>query len=172
MAYIFPKIVRFLQNHRNLIETGQFDSLLESARSSFQNLDEYFDLINLLEEAGIDILQSTDEVPYKFFYGRDIERIVLPNCIKKIGTSAFEYCGKLQEVSFPGGRESIKPRAFLECYQLYRVVFRGTKKQWEGVEVAQAGNHHLFRCGIDCIDGLVEYVPDPVTGWRWIVKES
>lgn len=172
MAYIFPKIVRFLQNHRNLIETGQFDSLLESARSSFQNLDEYFDLINLLEEAGIDILQSTDEVPYKFFYGRDIERIVLPNCIKKIGTSAFEYCGKLQEVSFPGGLESIKPRAFLECYQLYRVVFRGTKKQWEGVEVAQAGNHHLFRCGIDCIDGLVEYVPDPVTGWRWIVKES
>lgn len=172
MAYISPKILHFLQNHRNLIETDQFDSLLENARSSFQNLDEYFDLINLLEEAGIDILQSTNEVPYKFFYGRDIERIVLPNCIKKIGTSAFEYCGKLQEVSFPGGLESIKPRAFLECNHLYRVVFRGTKKQWEGVEVAQAGNHHLFRCGIDCIDGLVEYVPDPVTGWRWIIKEN
>ena len=172
MNHISSKILHFLQNHRNLLETGQFDSLLENARSSFQDLDEYFDLINLLEEAGIDILQSIEEIPYKFFSGRDVEKVVLPNQIKKIGTGAFEHCDKLQEVSFPGGLESIRPRAFLECNHLYRVIFRGTKKQWESVEVVQAGNHNLFRCGIDCVDGLVEYVPDPVMRGQWAIKEN
>ena len=55
------------------------------------------------------------------FAGSDISSVEIPDSVRKIGESAFEFCKNLKEVTIPKGVEEIKAFAFYGCEQLEKV---------------------------------------------------
>jgi hypothetical protein len=52
------------------------------------------------------------------FWGDDLESIIIPNSITKIGIGAFRNCPKLTSVTIPNSVTIIDSRAFLNCSNL------------------------------------------------------
>ena len=47
-----------------------------------------------------------------------IERIVIPDCVKRIGKNAFDHCENLKELTLPAALESIGENAFSACRKI------------------------------------------------------
>ncbi len=62
-----------------------------------------------------------ENIPDHCFSNSDIEKIIIPDSVKTIGTGAFEYCEKLSEVSLPNGLIEIGERAFYYCLSLKNI---------------------------------------------------
>lgn len=59
----------------------------------------------------------------------NLERIVIPNSVKKIGESAFQNCFGLKSITLPDGIEEVGKAAFLGCEELEDIrIPRGVKK--------------------------------------------
>lgn len=68
------------------------------------------------------IMEPVEKIADRAFQGRkDIDIVVLPNSIKKIGFRAF-YDSSIKEIVFPEGLKSIHTEAFENC-QLTRLQF-------------------------------------------------
>ena len=52
----------------------------------------------------------------------DLEKVILPNCVKSIGKNAFCKCRKLREVFIPGSIEEIEEEAFKDTSLLNEVI--------------------------------------------------
>ena len=62
------------------------------------------------------------EVPESFLSGASqIKKVILPNTIKIIGSSAFYQCRKLQSINIPESLLTIDESAFYECESLHDV---------------------------------------------------
>lgn len=57
-----------------------------------------------------------------FYYNEEIVSVILPDGIKRIGISAFEHCGNLQQVIIPDTVEYIEGSAFYYCSSLETVI--------------------------------------------------
>lgn len=62
--------------------------------------------------------QVTEIAPNAFAYKGNIQRIVLPSSLRKIGFNAIYECGGLTEIVFAEGLEEIASEAFYRCPQL------------------------------------------------------
>lgn len=62
--------------------------------------------------------QVTEIAPNAFAYKGDIQRIVFPASLRKIGFNAIYECGGLTEIVFAEGLEEIASEAFYRCPQL------------------------------------------------------
>ncbi len=60
------------------------------------------------------------------FYGQEIEKVVFPVSLKKIGVSSFEDCDNLIEIVLPDGLEIIDSKAFSECDNLESIKIPNT----------------------------------------------
>ena len=60
---------------------------------------------------------------YAFGDFYDVEKIELPDSVKKVKYGAFYYCGNLREVTFPASE--IAPYTFSGCYSLEKIKFTG-----------------------------------------------
>ncbi|MBE6684586.1 MAG: hypothetical protein E7592_02900 [Ruminococcaceae bacterium] len=56
------------------------------------------------------------------FYGCDIESVIIPDSVSRIGDSAFDNCSALTSVTLGNGVTSIGKGAFLACTQLKSIV--------------------------------------------------
>ena len=62
---------------------------------------------------------DVEEIPDYFLYSQQkVEKIILPEGTKKIGTNAFFNCKKINEISLPSTLESIGSSAFEGCLAL------------------------------------------------------
>ena len=59
---------------------------------------------------------------YAFSYCTEIQRIVIPDSVTRIGGGAFKGCGELTYVKIPCGVTSIDRSAFYGCYELTSVT--------------------------------------------------
>ena len=77
------------------------------------------------------IIEEGTEVicDYAFAMWEDLEEIVIPNSVKRIGKGAFLECNSLKSVIIPEGVEIIENYTFAECHWLEKVVLPSTLKE-------------------------------------------
>jgi hypothetical protein len=89
------------------------------------NSDDIYSLKNRLTSLLEIDLSDLDwpEIPADQFNDKTLlERVILPNNVKKIGNNAFYNCRKLQSVEFPSTLESIGTYAFYRTYNFRDIV--------------------------------------------------
>lgn len=72
-----------------------------------------------------------------FYYCRNLVSITLPEGLKYLGVSAFEYCDKLQNVNVPSNIKNISNETFVYCGDLDEITIP------EGIETIGVA---AFRC--------------------------
>ncbi len=85
---------------------------------------------------------------YSFDSFYDVEEIVLPDSVKKIGAGAFAYCSELKKVNFTA--TEVKPYTFYFCRSLETVKFSG--------KITKIGNCAFSNTGLKDFE-----MPDSVT---------
>lgn len=60
---------------------------------------------------------------------QQIEKVILPKTLKKIGDETFWYLTKLSKINIPEGVESIGRRAFYKCSSLKSITIPSTVKE-------------------------------------------
>lgn len=65
------------------------------------------------------------EIADRVFYGKDIDTVVIPEGVKKIGEAAFQNCKSLYYVELSDDLESIGSHAFQGCSSLPGIVITG-----------------------------------------------
>lgn len=146
----------FIKQNAGIIRAAQFNKLFDEA-SDYLGVKAYYDLISIFVNAKIDVLQYMNYIPENFFTDSDIKNYIVGENIRIIREGAFNLCTKLQTISLPKSLKEIRSYSFYMCTNLFLVKYRGTKEEWKKVKVETIGNNLLFICGIDCIDGLIEY---------------
>ena len=63
------------------------------------------------------------EIGDEAFWTREIERVVIPDGVTRIGTGSFGYCINLRWVSLPNSVMEIGARSFTYCTSLEKIVF-------------------------------------------------
>jgi len=68
-----------------------------------------------------------------FSYCDSLTDIIIPDHITRIGTQAFANCDSLTSIYIPNSVTSISHWAFYNCPSLNKMVFCGTKEEWNNV---------------------------------------
>ena len=58
---------------------------------------------DLRKQRDVVIPEGTEKIGKKWFWGADVESVMIPASVKEIGTDAFRYCKQLKCVSFAEG---------------------------------------------------------------------
>ena len=77
------------------------------------------------------------------FARSDITSIELPDKITSILDLTFLECKSLQNITIPAGVTSISRNAFSGCEALTDIYFKGSKEQWEAININSYGNDVL-----------------------------
>ena len=65
-----------------------------------------------------------------FFDCENLEKIILPSSLSKIGSNAFTYCEKLKEIDLSNTKiEVIRNETFVHCINLSKIFFPDTLKR-------------------------------------------
>ena len=81
--------------------------------------------------------------------------ITIPDTVTSIGQSAFSGCSSLTSIEIPDTVTSIGYGAFFECSSLTTVNYKGTKEQWNNINI-DLNNSELTNATIICSDGTIE----------------
>ena len=162
---ISPDLLQFLQAHTQLIEFSKFDSLSTRAENQL-SMGEYLEFVQLLKDSDIDPIPYMTYIPDNYYQGESMTKITIPPNIKEIRMGAFEDCFWLKEVHLPGTVGGIHMDVFKANNGLEIVTFDGSRDQWKMVLVSKIYNDPLFKCGVTCNDGKVEYVKEPGKDWE------
>ena len=69
----------------------------------------------------INIPEGVTHISDDAFYDSDIEKVILPDSVQKIGRGAFGHCQKLKEVVFGNGLTEMSNRAFMYDQELENI---------------------------------------------------
>ncbi len=73
------------------------------------------------------------------YKGPDVESVTVPDGVVEIAMRAFYYNGSnIRKITFPASLKKINPWMLSHSY-LQEVTFKGTKAQWDAVEIVRAG---------------------------------
>lgn len=110
--------IKFIKDHKNLIDSNDFDTLYEEASQQLNEDSSW--LTNILLESDVDFLHYMSYIPTRCFLGLPITGITIPACIEYINFRAFQDCANLKSLNFDEGSKckKIESRAFLGCQQL------------------------------------------------------
>lgn len=84
--------------------------------------------------------------------GKSLERLVLPDSVKKIGNFAFYQCSALTEISLGNGVREVGGDAFMNCHRLHDMTVRGGSKVAAGIRQILAQISHDMEVTFMCDD--------------------
>ena len=116
--------------------------------------------------------------PLAFYYCYSVVEVKMPNTITKIGYSAFEGCNNLESIKLSNSLTTIEYDAFLSCnsltsiaipksvtsigrgifnycYELKRINFTGTVKQWQAIDKPDGWDVRTGDYTVYCIIGKI-----------------
>ena len=85
----------------------------------------------------------------------DAKTITLPEGFKEIRVG-FSDCVNLKTIYLPSTITKIGEHALTNCMRLDKIVFNGTKAQWNAIELDDHWNYCAPALGIECTDGYIE----------------
>lgn len=97
-----------------------------------------------------------------------VDYVTVKDGTKVIGKNAVSGMKALETVKFPKTLEQVKDHAFEDCDKLKDVVYEGTKKQYEKIEIGHEGNEPLKKAKVEALSIGAEEIQlktkDPVVG--------
>ena len=97
-----------------------------------------------------------------------VDYVTVADGTKVIGKNAVSGMKALETVRFPKTLEQVKDHAFEDCDKLKDVVYEGTKKQYEKIEIGHEGNEPLKKAEVEALSIGSEEIQlkttDPVVG--------
>lgn len=145
-----------IEENIGLIDHNKFMEFYEVILEQSPDFFPIGEVTKLLYSAGIDPLESINEIPAGFFAGQtDIVSFEIPRHIKKIGMCAFQDTS-IEEINIPEGVKEIEEGAFNwnpqlkkitlpvslkvlgndvfeGCENLHEIYYAGTFKDWHNI---------------------------------------
>ena len=72
---------------------------------------------------------------YSFATNQSVKHIIVPPGIKTISLYAFAACKNLETIKLPNTIVEIFPNAFYRCDSLKTIIFDGSKKEWDKINI-------------------------------------
>ena len=72
---------------------------------------------------------------YAFSVNKSVMHIIVPQGIKFIQPYAFAACANLETIKLPNTIVEIFPNAFYRCDSLKTIIFDGSKKEWDKINI-------------------------------------
>ena len=115
------------------------DELLDVLKNTNNKIiRKFFHSLNKRYDFHIDEL-----IDEKVFSRTSIQKIILPNNLKKIAWGTFEECSILQAVYIPLSVNTIENDAFENCPLLKDVYYQSGETQWVHINISDYGNTML-----------------------------
>lgn len=84
--------------------------------------------------------------------------IVIPNKVTTIADSAFMACHSIETITLPNGLTSISTGLFNGCSNLVRIIYKGTKAQWNALPKGEQWLPGWDKdVTVQCTDGNIVY---------------
>ena len=83
----------------------------------------------------------------------NLKDVILPNTITSIGNYAFHNRTSLTSITIPNSVTSIGEAAFYGCVLLNAVYYKGTKEEWDSIQIGNDNSDVLGCVKIYCYDG-------------------
>jgi uncharacterized repeat protein (TIGR02543 family) len=90
---------------------------------------------------------------YAFYNCSSLVSVNIPAKVNTIDVSAFRGCSGMQSVSFGTSVKKINYDAFSGCSSLSTVNYKGTKKDWDSINIDKYGNGYLIGAHCNYIVG-------------------
>ena len=154
---IYPETVEFLRDPevQKCINEEDWDKFYELA---------YFvpkgQLNWLLYKAGLNPLVGLTEITPYFMSGVDIESLVIPDSIKRIGNRAFQNNKSLEVITIPNSVTSMGVEVFQGCDNLKEVIYMGSVTQWKRIADTEDFSSDVV---VHCSDGDIR-----PSGKQWV----
>lgn len=111
---------------------------------------------------------TQDTNPWTEEQKEKVDYVTVADGTKVIGKNAVSGMKALETVRFPKTLEQVKDHAFEDCDKLKDVVYEGTKKQYEKIEIGHEGNEPLKKAEVEALTVGVDEVEfktkEPVVG--------
>ena len=151
-----PNVREFIEKHIDIIESEDFTRLYDLAIVKLPNYEMRMgELTKVLLDADINPLNHMTSVPDYYysefetseaphvpnniteigefaFFNCDFETITIPSSVKKVRTSAFDFCTSLKTVIIEEGLESIGGNCFTDCTSLSQITLPKSLKRLAG----------------------------------------
>lgn len=82
-----------------------------------------------------------------------LKSITIPDSVNSIGDRTFQGCTSLKSIILPNGITSIGAWAFDGCTSLSSIEFKGTKEQWDNIQLGNFWNYSAGDYTVQCTDG-------------------
>lgn len=160
----------FIRENEQAINNFNYDELFREATLQLSKYgkysDDYLRLIDLIKKVDLNPLEHLSQIPDKYFYNQqDLRILKLPEGIEYIKSKDMLDLSYLTTLYLPKSIIEISSLAFRYNPFLKDIFYNGTKEQWKGVLMHYKGNSYFFNCGVNCIDGKVEYYQDEDDNW-------
>ncbi len=121
--------ILFLPNFKDSVDLSKVKKVVCPSSLKVIHFDSFYRFSNLTE---IELNEGLEKIEKNAFMLTDLKDIVIPNSVKVIGQSVFDYCENLKSVVFPTKLKNI-PTMFMGCKRLSSVVL---PKNLENIESA------------------------------------
>ena len=80
----------------------------------------------------------------------------MPETLVKIDKYAFIMCRELRIVTLNRDVTFIGKRAFDKCPKIEKIIFKGTKEQWNAIEKGDRWIDESAKFVVQCTDGTID----------------
>ena len=104
----------------------------------------------------VTISDSVTSIGDEAFLGcYSLTSITIPDSVTSIGNWVFENCSSLTSITIPDSVTSIGDGVFSGCKKLRRILFNGTRNQWNTIVKQDSWNQDTGDYKIYCTDGEI-----------------
>ena len=95
-------------------------------------------------------------LPYSLFRNCiSLTSVIIPDKVKSLRGRAFSGCKSLANVTIPSSITFIEDYAFENCNNLTKLIYTGSKKQWDSISIGSDWNRQTPLKTIHCRDGII-----------------